>query len=169
MESQLFQSSTFCKQTAVLLQKHHNILILKSRLSKHNRWETRRQVWQLIFWYLLQRYFSFCFPSFAAVHLFHLSVIKHTSFTILLVAYFNEIQSLFYEQTYRALNEKWKFRYHKEIVTKIMVRKEKNTTKATTPNAYKLSCFVQDTLHKSQNSLDLANIFIFFPVDSFTT
>lgn len=126
MESQLFQSSTFCKQTAVLLQKHHNILILKSRLSKHNRWETRRQVWQLIFWYLLQRYFSFCFPSFAAVHLFHLSVIKHTSFTILLVAYFNEIQSLFYEQTYRALNEKWKFRYHKEIVTKIMVRKKKN-------------------------------------------
>lgn len=65
--SQLFQSSTLCKQTAVLLQKHHNVLILKPRFSKHNRWETRRRVWQLIFWYLLQWSFNFCFPSFAAV------------------------------------------------------------------------------------------------------
>lgn len=92
-----FQSSTSCKQAVVLIQTHHNMLILKSRFSKHNRWETRRQVWQLIFWYLLPMVFQIFFSSFAAVQFCssHLPAIKYTSFTIYFVTCFHEMQSLF--------------------------------------------------------------------------
>lgn len=40
----IFPSFIPCKQAAVFTQTHHNMLILKSRFSKHFKWEIRSQV-----------------------------------------------------------------------------------------------------------------------------
>ena len=79
----IFQSSTACTQAAVFTQTHHTTLILKSRFSKHQRWETRRQVWQCTFWSF--KFFKLC----SCAILFLSSVSNHVNKP------FNSLCSLF--------------------------------------------------------------------------